>query len=537
MSPSRRDFLKTASAAAVAAACAPGGTLPETAPAPVMPEPSRANLPGDAGIRDLVMEALNAARDAGASYADARVGRYRRQFVATRERQVTGVNDSESYGIGVRALVNGSWGFAATSQMTREAAQLAAREAARIARAGRSAQKRPVELAPVQPIVGTWRTPVQTDPVDVPIEDKVSLLLAANEAALRAKGVRFVNSGMALLREEKTLATTDGTYTVQTFVRVGPQFTATAVAPGDFQSYTHEIAPRGSGWEYITGLNMPGNAEEWASYAVQKLSAKSVEVGRYALILDPTNLWLTIHESIGHPTELDRAMGYEANFAGTSFIAPPDAMIGKLKYGPEFMNVQADRTQAESLSRTAWDDEGVPAEQWLLIERGLFKDYQTTRDQAAWIANLTGVRRSHGCSFADSWSSVQFQRMPNVSLLPGERDITIDDIIAATDRGIVIRNRGSWSIDQQRYNFQFSGQLAYEVRGGKIVGMLKDVAYQSRTPEFWNSMDMIGGQRSYWLGGSFGDGKGEPGQSNSVSHGCPPARFQNVNIVNTGRTA
>jgi TldD protein len=201
------------------------------------------------------------------------------------------------------------------------------------------------------------------------------------------------------------------------------------------------------------------------------------------------------------------------------------------------MNVQADRTQAESLSRTAWDDEGVPAEQWLLIERGLFKDYQTTRDQAAWIANLTGVRRSHGCSFADSWSSVQFQRMPNVSLLPGERDITIDDIIAATDRGIVIRNRGSWSIDQQRYNFQFSGQLAYEVRGGKIVGMLKDVAYQSRTPEFWNSMDMIGGQRSYWLGGSFGDGKGEPGQSNSVSHGCPPARFQNVNIVNTGRTA
>ncbi len=539
MSPSRRDFLKTASAAAVAAACSPGGSLPETAPTPTptIPDAARTNLPGDAGIRDLAMEALNAARDAGASYADARVGRYRRQFVATRERQVTGVNDSESYGIGVRALVNGSWGFAATSQMTREAVQLAAREAARIARAARSAQKRPVELAPVQPVVGTWRTPVQTDPVDVPIEDKVALLLSANEAALRAKGVRFVNSGMALLREEKTLATTDGTYTVQTFVRVGPQFTATAVAPGDFQSYTHEIAPRGSGWEYITGLNMPGNAEEWASYAVQKLSAKSVEVGRYALILDPTNLWLTIHESIGHPTELDRAVGYEANFAGTSFIAPPEATIGKLKYGPEFMNVQADRTQPESLSRTAWDDEGVSADQWLLIERGMFKDYQTTRDQAAWISNLTGVRRSHGCSFADSWSSVQFQRMPNVSLMPGERDITIDDIVAATDRGIVIRNRGSWSIDQQRYNFQFSGQLAYEVRGGKIVGMLKDVAYQSRTPEFWNSMDMIGGQRSYWLGGSFGDGKGEPSQSNSVSHGCPPARFQNVNIVNTGRTA
>jgi TldD protein len=280
---------------------------------------------------------------------------------------------------------------------------------------------------------------------------------------------------------------------------------------------------------------MPGNAERWASIAAEKLSAKSVEVGRYDLILDPTNLWLTIHESIGHPTELDRAMGYEANYAGTSFIAPPDKMIGKLKYGPEFMNIQADRTQDGSLARVAWDDEGVPAERWLIVDKGIFKDYQTTREQATWISKLTGVTKSHGCSFADSWSSVQFQRMPNISLLPGERDHTIDDIIAATDRGIVIRNRGSWSIDHQRYNFQFSGQVFYEVRGGKVTGMLKDVAYQSRTPDFWNSMDMIGGQRSYWLGGSFGDGKGEPGQSNSVSHGCVPARFKAVNIVNTGR--
>ncbi len=201
------------------------------------------------------------------------------------------------------------------------------------------------------------------------------------------------------------------------------------------------------------------------------------------------------------------------------------------------MNIQADRTQPESLSRVAWDDEGVPAQQWLLVEKGIFKDYQTTREQAAWIKNLTGRNRSHGCSFAESWSDFQFQRMPNVSLLPGEQDTTIDDIIADTKRGIVIRNRGSWSIDQQRYNFQFSGQAYHEVRDGKIVGMLRDVAYQARTPEFWNSMDMIGGPRSYWLGGSFGDGKGEPPQSNSVSHGCPAARFRNVNIVNTGRQA
>ena len=392
-------------------------------------------------------------------------------------------------------------------------------------------------LAPVTPVKGTWRTPVKRDPIDVPIEEKVSLLLAANEAAMKVAKVRFVNSGMALLREEKTLATTDGTLVTQTYVRVGPQFSATAIGDGDFQSYTEELAPRGSGWEYIESLNMPGNAEKWASLAAEKLSAKSVEVGRYDLILDPTNLWLTIHESIGHPTELDRAMGYEANYAGTSFVAPPEKYIGKFKYGQEFMNIQGDRTQEDSLSRTMWDDEGVPADKWLIIKKGIFNDYQTTREQASWISSLTGVKKSHGCSFADSWSSVQFQRMPNVSLLPGDKDIGLDDIVAATDRGIVVKNRGSWSIDHQRFNFQFSGQVFYEVKGGKITGMLKDVAYQSRTPDFWNSMDMIGGQKSYWLGGSFGDGKGEPSQSNSVSHGCVPARFKQVNIVNTGRTA
>ena len=299
MHRSRRDFLKTASAAAVAAACAPSATVPEIVPTPATPERPPANLPGDAGIRDLAMEALNAARDAGASYADARVGRYRRQFVATRERQVTGVNDSESYGIGVRALVNGSWGFAATSQMTREAVQLAAREAARIARAARGAQKRPVELAPVQPAVGTWRTPVQTDPIDVPIEEKVALLLAANEAALRAPGVRFVNSGMALLREEKTLATTDGTYTVQTFVRVGPQFTATAVAPGDFQSYTHEIAPRGSG---MGVHHQPQHARERRGVGVVRGAEALGEVGRgRSLCTHPRS-----HQSVADDSRVDR---------------------------------------------------------------------------------------------------------------------------------------------------------------------------------------------------------------------------------------
>jgi TldD protein len=530
MTTSRRDFIRASAVAAAGVAIGSRSAL--GAPLDYVQPPG-----SDPFVDSLAMEGLNAAKAAGASYADVRIGRYRRQSINTRERQVTGVSDSESYGIGIRTLVGGSWGFSATSVMTRDSVQRTAQDSARVARAAKTVQRRPVELAPVSAVKGTWIMPIRRDPLEVPIEEKVNLLLAANAAALKVPNIRFVTSGLQLLREEKTLATSDGTLVTQTFVRVGPNFTATAIKSGDFQSYNEEIAPRGQGWEYIESIDMPGNAERWASLAAEKLTARSVEVGRYDLILDPTNLWLTIHESIGHPTELDRAMGYEANFAGTSFVAPPEKMLKKFRYGPDFMNIQADRTQEGSLSRTMWDDEGVPADKWLLIKNGIFNDYQTTREQASWIAPITGVKKSHGCSFADSWGTIQFQRMPNVSLLPGAKDTVLDDIVAATDRGILVKNRGSWSIDHQRYNFQFSGQVFYEVKGGKITGMLKDVAYQARTPDFWNSMDMIGGPRSYWLGGSFGDGKGEPAQSNSVSHGAVPARFKQVNIVNTGRTS
>jgi TldD protein len=529
LNPSRRDFIKTT--ASTAAAIAAGGGIglgsAQTSLAPA----------ADSLALELAKEALDAARSAGASYVDVRVGRYRRQTIATRERQVSGVSDNESYGLGVRTLVDGCWGFAATSLMTRAGTRQAALEAVALSKAARAVQKRRVELAPVAPVVGTWITPVQQDPLEVAIEDKIALLLAANEAALKVKDVRFVSSGLSLLREVKTLLTSEGTNVTQTMIRVGPEFSCTATSAGDFQTYEEELAPRGVGWEYVQSLNLPGNAERWASHAAEKLRAKSVEAGTWDLILEPTNLWLTIHESIGHATELDRAIGEEANYAGTSFVAPPEKMLGQLRYGPDFMNVQADRTQEGSLSRVAWDDEGVPADQWLLVERGIFKDYQTTREQVARIQKLTGVNRSHGCSFAESWNAVQFQRMPNVSLLPGERDISVDDIVADTKRGVLIRHSGSWSIDHQRYNFQFSGQTFHEVQNGKIVGMLKDVAYQANTLTFWNSMDMLGGRSSYWLGGAFNDGKGEPSQINSVSHGCVPARFRNVTILNTARNA
>jgi TldD protein len=492
-----------------------------------------------------VLRALDAAKSAGAEYADARIGQNRSQFIATRERRVQGLGDTETAGIGVRALVGGAWGFAATRDLSPDGVVVAAQQAVAQARANRAAQVRPVTLAPVTPTPnGEWRSPVKVDPFDVPVADKVALLLAANEAAMKVAGVRFVNSQMAFLREEKTFASTDGTYTVQVLYRATPGMTITAVSPDftDFQSrQSAEVYPRGLGYEYVTSSDLVGNATRWANEAVEKLKAKPVEVGRYDLVLHPSHLWLTIHESVAHPTELDRVLGFEANYAGTSFVAPPEKVLGQLKYGSAMMNVQADRDQAGSLAACGWDDEGVKPERYMIIKDGMVVDYQTTREQAPyldWWYRKTGQPvRSHGNSYAQTWEDVQFQRMPNVSLLPGERDLKWEDLIAATDRGIAIVGNGSFSIDQQRYNAQFGGQLFYEIRGGKVVGMLKDVAYQMRTPEFWNGLDMVGGRSSYELGGANNDGKGQPSQSNAVSHGCPPTRHRQVNVINTGRKA
>ncbi len=475
----------------------------------------------------------------GASYADVRVSNARNQSIATREDRVLNINNGESMGFGVRVLVNGAWGFAASRDLSRPEVTRVAALAVAQARANRRLMQRPVVLAPAAPVPdGRWASPARIDPFTVPVEQKAELLLRANAEALRVRGARFASSSMFFLKDERTYANTDGTFTVQTIVRTNPSMSVTAVSSdnSDFQSRgSDEVQAMGKGYEHVEEADLVRRAPLWAEEAVQKLTARSVDPGRYDLVLDPTHLWLTIHESIGHPTELDRALGYEANYAGTSFLAPPAEVINRFRYGADHMNIRADRRQEGALATIGWDDEGVPADDWMLVQNGIFKDYQTTREQAAWISDLTGVSRSHGCSYAESWADVQFQRMPNVSLMPGEADTTADEIIAATDRGIYIKGRGAYSIDHQRYNFQFGGQSFFEIRGGRIAGMLKDVTYQARTPEFWNSMDMIGGPRSYFVGGSFNDGKGQPGQSNAVSHGCPPARFRNVAVINTGR--
>ena len=541
----RRDFLRqTGSAAAMAAAGA--AILPGLAGAltasPVYPRgvSTFEELP----IKELLMDALNAAKGAGATWADARIGRYRQNFVGTREKQIVQVGDSDSIGIGIRALVNGAWGFAASQTLTRDGVAAAAREAAGIAKANRIPGAAPVVLAaaPAFPNA-TWKSAFQIDPFTIPIEQKAQLLIDANTEALKVPNVKFVNSTLIFNKEDRNYANTDGSFITQTVIRSWAPFTATAVSPdsSDFQFRANTLQPAGRGWEYILAADLVGNAKQWGEEAAEKLKAKPVDVGRYDLVLHPSHLWLTIHESIGHPTELDRAMGYEANYAGTSFVAPPEKVLGTLKYGPEIMNIQGDRTQEGGCATIGWDDDGVQAESFMIIKNGIFHDYQTSREQAPWLADyykkIGQPVKSHGCANADNWSSVQFQRMPNVSLMPGAQDRKWEDLIAATDNGIAIIGDGSFSIDQQRYNAQFGGQLFYEIKSGKITGMLKDVAYQMKTTEFWNSMDMIGGKSSYMMGASFFDGKGQPGQVGSVSHGCVPSRFRNINVINTGRKA
>lgn len=480
--------------------------------------------------RELLARALETAKQKGASYADVRINRYLRQSINTREKRVTNISNSESFGVGIRVLVDGTWGFAASQRVEADEIDRLAAQAVAIAKANRVAQAKPVILAPVKAYKDTWQTPTTKDPFRIPTERKVDLLLAINEAALKVKGAAFCTSQMAFAKEEKHFMSTEGSDIEQTIIRSFPGFTVTAVdrAAGKFKTRNSLAEPVGTGYEWIEKYDWIGEAQRAAEDAVRKLTAKSVEPGARDLILAPSNLWLTIHESVGHPTELDRALGYEANYAGTSFLTVDK--LGKFKFGSDIVNFFADRTQPEALATAGYDDDGVPTSEWDIVRDGVFVDYQTTREQAAWI----GQTASHGCSYAQSWGDVPFQRMPNVSLRPGKQKLTLDELIADTKRGLLAEGRSSYSIDQQRYNFQFSAQVFREIVDGKLGDIIEDAAYQAITPNFWASCDRICSD-GYTLGGSFNDGKGEPGQSNAVSHGCAPARFKNVNIINIAR--
>ena len=539
--PSRRDFLATTGLAVSAIALAARRADAAGTRSPIL----TANTEPDPQVKVLLLEALNAARTAGASWADARIQRQRRQNLGTREQQVTNVSDTDSIGCGVRVLVDGTWGFSATRSLTKEGVARAAQRAVSLAKANRVARDRLVKLAPteVHPNA-TWKSSYTIDPWAVPVEEKIALLLRANAEAMKVKNIRFVNSNLAFVKEERSYANSEGSMISQDVVRSWVTMSCTAVSDDRTETATRGpevVQPMGRGWEYVLENDIVTNATVWAEQAREKLTARPVDVGRWDLILHPSQLFLTIHESIAHPTELDRAMGYEANYAGTSFIAPPNDVLGKLRLGPDLLTIRGDRAEPNGLATIGYDDDGVKPESFDIVKNGIFWDYQTTREQAEWLRpwyekNNMPVR-SHGCSYAQSWSDVAFQRMPNVSIVPDQKvDRSLNDIVAATDKGIVMIGRSSYSIDQQRYNAQFGAQVCYEVKSGKIVGQLRDVAYVMRTPDFWNSVDMLGGKSSYELGGTFNDGKGQPGQSNAVSHGCPPVRFKNINVINTGRS-
>ncbi len=476
--------------------------------------------------------ALGLAKKAGAAYADIRINRYRHQSIFTRERQVRGVDSSSSYGYGLRILKKGSWGFAASPDFNEKTLAEAVRQAVEIAEADAALEAQPVRLAPEKPHKDKWKSAYKVDPFTIPVERKVDLLLRINETALKVKGARFVSSAMLFVGEDKFFASTEGSVLQQEIVRSDCSFDVTAVdaARGQFATRRSLAHPAQRGWEWIEEFPHLQEAEQAAEEAVQKLTAKPVAPGKYDLLLHPTHLYLTIHESCGHPTELDRALGYEANFAGTSFLTPDK--LGKFRYGSKWVNMVADRTQPYGLATVGYDDEGVPSQRWYLIRDGIFVDYQTTREQVAWLPNM----KSHGSAHADSWESVVFQRMPNVSLDPLDSKLTQEELMAGIKDGILIIGEGSFSIDQQRYNMQFGGQVFWEIKNGKKGEMLRDVAYQSRTSDFWNSCDGVAGKNEYLLCGVFNDAKGEPGQVNPVSHGCPPARFRQVNVINTGRS-
>jgi TldD protein len=483
-------------------------------------------------LKGLADAALATAKQLGASYADIRINRYRNQFLFTRDRRVQNIVNTEDFGFGVRVLVDGTWGFASSSAVTKDDVAAIARQAVGIAKANKIINTDPVRLAPVETFPDAeWNTPVKKDPFDVPLQPKIDLLLQINEEALKVKDASFVSAFMLFVNEKKFFASTDGSYITQSLIRSYPTFSITAVNRETNRFYQRNAltAPMAIGYEYIESLPLVEEARQAAEEAVAMHKAKPAVPGQKTLILHPSNLWLTIHESVGHPTELDRALGYEANFAGTSFLTTDK--LGKFQFGSPMVNIVGDKTQDKAMATCGYDDDGVKTTSFPIIKDGTFVDYQTTRDQA----HLIGQTKSHGCSYADNWSSVPFQRMPNVSLQPNPRNVSEQDIISATEDGVYVKGDSSYSIDHQRYNFQFSGQTFWEVKNGKITTQLRDVAYQSNTPEFWKSMDMLGGASTYQLGGAFSDGKGQPVQSNSVSHGCPVARFAKVNILNTAR--
>jgi TldD protein len=490
-------------------------------------DPEFAQLP----LRNLADAALAAARQAGAQHADFRAERVRGQRVRLSDAQLQALSDADDAGLAVRVIVDGTWGFASAVDLTPQAAADAARKAVEVARVAAAMNTERIELAP-EPGHGdvSWVSAYAVDPFAVASKEKVDLLADWSQGLLAHRAVAHAEASLYQVKECKFY--TDGATTAtQQRVRLYPQLTAIAVTEAGFDDMRTLAPPVGRGWEYLTGTgwDFPGELAQLPELLAEKLAAPSVQAGRYDLVIDPSNLWLTIHESIGHATELDRALGYEAAYAGTSFATPDK--LNSLQYGSAVMHVTGDRTAGHGLATVGYDDEGVAGQSWDLIRDGVLVGYQLDRRMAL----LRGFGRSNGCAFADSPGHMPLQRMANVSLQPAAGGPDTSHLIAGVEDGIFILGDKSWSIDMQRYNFQFTGQRFYRIRNGQLAGQLKDVAYQATTTDFWNSMEAVGGPQTYVLGGAFNCGKGQPGQVAPVSHGAPAALFRGVRVLNVAQ--
>ena len=440
---------------------------------------------------------------------------------------------SREVGLAVRVIVNGTWGFASHAELAPAVAAETARRAVHVAITLAMLNSERVELAP-EPVYDdvTWVSSYEIDPFGVPASDKIAALEEYSGRLLGADGVDHVSAGLTAVKEQTFYADSFGSSITQQRVRVLPSLEAVTVdaAAGSFDSMRTLAPPMGRGWEAVAGDEVFNWADELAqlpALLAEKVKSPSVTAGPTDLVIDPSNLWLTIHESVGHATEYDRAIGYEAAYAGTSFATPDK--LGTMRYGSPVMNVTADRTVEHGLASIGYDDEGVAAQSWNLVRDGIFVGYQLDRV----FAPRLGQPRSNGCSYADSPHHVPIQRMANVSLQPAPEDISTADLVGRVEDGIYIVGDKSWSIDMQRYNFQFTGQRFFRIRGGRLDGQLRDVAYQATTTNFWNSMEAVGGRSTWRLGGAFNCGKAQPGQVAPVSHGCPSALFRGVNVLNT----
>lgn len=480
--------------------------------------------------------ALSAARAAGAHYADLRVQALSGEVVALRDAELETAVRTREIGLAVRVIVEGTWGFASHAELSADSAADTARRAVAVARALSPLNAERIELAeePVYRDV-VWSSSYRIDPFEVPTAEKIALLGEFSQRLSRAGGsvrVDHVSAHLNTVKEQSFYADTFGSVITQQRVRVHPALEAVAVdaAAGSFESMRTLCPPMGRGWEVLAGddvWNWTAELAELPMLLADKARAPGVVPGPTDLVIDPTNLWLTIHESIGHATEYDRAIGYEAAYAGTSFATPDK--LGTMDYGSSVMNVTADRTVEFGLATIGYDDDGVAAQSWDLVRDGIFVGYQLDRV----FAPRLGQARSNGCSYADSPHHVPIQRMANVSLQPAPQDVSTRDLIAQVEDGIYIVGDKSWSIDMQRYNFQFTGQRFFRIRDGRLDGQLRDVAYQATTTDFWNSMEAVGGPSTWRLGGAFNCGKAQPGQVAAVSHGCPSALFRGVNVLNT----